>query len=202
MKKHNYLLLSSFLIIFTLFFSNNTNAQEKKSFLQTRFNGFTETITKDFTKEKLNDLKNNLEKQSLFFSYSNLKFNNQKEIIKITISVKNSRSNSEVTFYDNDKPIPDIKVGESNGIVIATTISTSNFSFLDINTKTVAFKSTEKNDPIYFLDGKITSSSSIKKIDTNNIESISVLKGDSAIKKYGEKAKNGVIEIKTKRNKF
>ncbi|MFT5761255.1 MAG: bla regulator protein BlaR1 [Polaribacter sp.] len=202
MKKHNYLLLSSFLIVFTLFFSNNTNAQEKKSFLQTRFNGFTETITKDFTKEKLNDLKNNLEKQSLFFSYSNLKFNKQKEIIKITIKVKNKRSNSEVSFNDNGKPIPYIKVGESNGIVIATTISTSDFSFLDINTKTVAFKSTKKNDPIYFLDGKITSSSSIKKINAKNIESISVLKGNLAIKKYGEKAKNGVIEIKTKRNKF
>lgn len=202
MKKHNYLLLSSFLIIFTLFFSNNTNAQEKKSFLQTRFKGFTETITKDFTKEKLNDLKKNLEKQSLFFSYSNLKFNKQKEIIKITIKVKNKRSNSEVSFNDNGKPIPDIKVGESNGIVIATTISTSDFSFLDINTKTVAFKSTEKNDPIYLLDGKTTSSSSIKKINTKNIESISVLKGNSAINKYGEKAKNGVIEIKKKRNKF
>lgn len=200
MKKYNYLLLSSFLIIFTLFFSSKTNAQEKKSFLQTRFNGFTETITKDFTKEKLNDLKKNLEKQSLLFSYSNLKFNKQKEIIKITIKVKNKRSNSDITFNNNGKPIPDIKVGESNEIVIATTISTSNFSFSDINTKTVALKSNKKKKPIYILDGKIISNSSFKKINTNNIESISVLKGNSAIKKYGEKAKNGVVEIKTKKN--
>lgn len=202
MKKHNYLLLSSFLIIFTLLFSNNTNAQEKKRFLQTRFNGFTETITKDFTKEKLNNLKSNLEKQSLFFSYSNLKFNKQKEIIKITIKVKNKRSNSEVTINDNEKSIPDIKVGEANGIVIATTISTSYFSFSDINTKTVAAKYTSKKHPLYILDGKIISNSDFKKINTKNIESISVLKGDSAIKKYGEKAKKVVIEIKTKRNKF
>lgn len=202
MKKHNYLLLSSLLVVFTLFFSSNTNAQEKKSFLQTRFNGFTETITKDFTKEKLNDLKNNLEKQSLFFSYSNLKFNKQKEIIKITIKVKNKRSNSEVSFNDSGKPIPNIKVGESNGIVIATTISTSDFSYSNINPKTVTLKSTKKNNPIYVLDGKIISNSNFKKINTDNIESISVLKGDSAIKKYGEKAKNGVIEIKTKKNKF
>lgn len=200
MKKYNYLLLSSFLIIFTLFYSSKTNAQEKKSFLQTRFNGFTETITKDFTKEKLNDLKKNLEKQSLLFSYSNLKFNKQKEIIKITIKVKNKRSNSDITFNNNGKPIPDIKVGESNEIVIATTISTSNFSFSDINTKTVALKSNKKKKPIYILDGKIISNSSFKKINTNNIESISVLKGNSAIKKYGEKAKNGVVEIKTKKN--
>ncbi|WP_347175192.1 hypothetical protein [Polaribacter uvawellassae] len=130
MKKHNYILLT-FLLVAVFFISNNTVAQEKKNFLQIRFNGFTETITKNFTKEKLTELKKRLERQGLFFSFSNLKYNKKKEIIKISIKIKNKRSNSEVTFNDNEKPIPDIKVGEANGIVIATKSSTLEFIFKD-----------------------------------------------------------------------
>ncbi|SFU76603.1 Signal transducer regulating beta-lactamase production, contains metallopeptidase domain [Pustulibacterium marinum] len=37
------------------------------------------------------------------------------------------------------------------------------------------------------------------KIDPENIESINVLKGEPAIKKYGEEGKNGVIEVTTKK---
>ena len=39
----------------------------------------------------------------------------------------------------------------------------------------------------------------LKDINPNTIESINVLKGKSAIKKYGEEGKNGVIEITTKK---
>lgn len=40
----------------------------------------------------------------------------------------------------------------------------------------------------------------MKDIDPNTIKSINVLKGENATKKYGEKAKSGVIEITTKKN--
>ncbi len=131
MKKHNFILLTTLLVIVTFFTSNYSVAQEKKFFLQTRFDGFTETITKNFTREKLTNLKKNLKTQGLLFSFSNLKYNKQKEIIKITIKVKNSRSNSEVIFYNNGKPVPDIKVGEANGIVIATKSAALKFIFID-----------------------------------------------------------------------
>ena len=39
----------------------------------------------------------------------------------------------------------------------------------------------------------------MKKLDPNKIESVTVLKGDSAIEKYGDKGKNGVVIIKTKK---
>jgi outer membrane receptor for ferrienterochelin and colicin len=39
----------------------------------------------------------------------------------------------------------------------------------------------------------------MKDLDPSDFESINVLKGNSAIKKHGEKAKNGVIEIITKK---
>ncbi|TMI63604.1 MAG: hypothetical protein E6H07_12565 [Bacteroidetes bacterium] len=56
--------------------------------------------------------------------------------------------------------------------------------------------------PLVVLDGKIYGRIIIKKIDAefspNDIESIAVLKGPTAISKYGEQGKYGVIEIFTK----
>lgn len=53
--------------------------------------------------------------------------------------------------------------------------------------------------PLYVLDGKVLENDELKDIDPSDIESISVLKELSLVKKYGEKAKNGVIEITTTR---
>lgn len=72
--------------------------------------------------------------------------------------------------------------------------------------KTITYvqKSTEKTelpkDLLYIIDGKEMVSGSMNDVDPNTIKSINVLKGENAIKKYGEKGKNGVIEITTKKN--
>jgi hypothetical protein len=70
-------------------------------------------------------------------------------------------------------------------------------------TYTIIQKQTEKTelpkDVLYIIDGKEMVSGSIKDVDPNTIERINVLKGDNAVKKYGEKGKNGVIEITTKK---
>ena len=52
--------------------------------------------------------------------------------------------------------------------------------------------------PLYILDGKIVAS--INDIAPTDIESVSVLKGAMAIKKYGDKAADGVVEIVSKKN--
>jgi len=52
--------------------------------------------------------------------------------------------------------------------------------------------------PLYILDGKIVTS--ISDIAPTDIESVSILKGAMAIKKYGEKAADGVVEIISKKN--
>lgn len=57
---------------------------------------------------------------------------------------------------------------------------------------------TSKNPPLFILDGKKLSQKEVEKLDKNSIESISVLKDKSAIKKYGKKAKNGVVIITSK----
>jgi TonB-dependent SusC/RagA subfamily outer membrane receptor len=52
---------------------------------------------------------------------------------------------------------------------------------------------------LYIVDGKETIYPEIKAMDPNTIETISVLKGESAEKLYGAKGKNGVVIIKTKK---
>jgi TonB-dependent SusC/RagA subfamily outer membrane receptor len=54
-------------------------------------------------------------------------------------------------------------------------------------------------DPLIVADGIITDYKSMDNIDPETIQSISVLKEESATSKYGEKGKNGVIEITTKK---
>ena len=53
--------------------------------------------------------------------------------------------------------------------------------------------------PMVILDGKEVSSEVLKSISPDNIESISVLKDNAATKVYGEKAKDGVLIITTKK---
>ena len=57
---------------------------------------------------------------------------------------------------------------------------------------------TDGKTPLYILDGKIVTS--ISDIAPTDIESVSVLKGAMATKKYGEKAADGVVEIVSKKN--
>ncbi|MGH2647284.1 MAG: N-acetylmuramoyl-L-alanine amidase, partial [Ginsengibacter sp.] len=61
-------------------------------------------------------------------------------------------------------------------------------------------KTDMKPEPIYFVDGKEISKDELKAntISPSSIAFINILKGENAIKKYGVKAKNGVVEITTK----
>lgn len=48
---------------------------------------------------------------------------------------------------------------------------------------------------LYYINGQESSKEAVELIDPAKIQSIDVLKGESAEKKYGEKGRNGVIEI-------
>lgn len=50
----------------------------------------------------------------------------------------------------------------------------------------------------YYLNGKKITQKEMKSLDPNTIKAIHVLKDENAVKKYGEDAKEGVIEIETK----
>lgn len=53
--------------------------------------------------------------------------------------------------------------------------------------------------PLYFVDGKEWAQDDISLIDPNRIKAVNVLKGNSATSVYGERAKEGVILIETKK---
>lgn len=52
---------------------------------------------------------------------------------------------------------------------------------------------------VVFLNGKEIPYADLNSLDTSVIQSVNVLKGDSAVRKYGEKGRNGVIEVNTKK---
>jgi hypothetical protein len=55
------------------------------------------------------------------------------------------------------------------------------------------------NSPLYIVDGKEVNEGVVKSLKNDDVESIIVLKDKSAFDKYGEKGKNGVIEIYLKK---
>lgn len=63
----------------------------------------------------------------------------------------------------------------------------------------VVVTSEDEKKPIFVIDGQLANG--LENIEPDQIKSINVLKGEKATKKYGEKAKNGVVEIKTKNGK-
>ncbi|MBW8330702.1 MAG: TonB family protein [Prolixibacteraceae bacterium] len=63
----------------------------------------------------------------------------------------------------------------------------------------IKFSAVNSNQPLYILDGKEISYQELSGISPEKIESISVLKNESATKMYGEKGKNGVVLIESKK---
>ncbi len=59
--------------------------------------------------------------------------------------------------------------------------------------------SEDGEEPLMIVDGKEIEGQRIEDIDPENIATINVLKGDKAIEKYGDKGKNGVVIINTKK---
>ena len=64
--------------------------------------------------------------------------------------------------------------------------------------KTIGFN--DENKPLLILDGVIQDAAfELNSVSPDEIELIEVLKGNSAVKLYGEKGKNGVIQIHRKK---
>ena len=70
---------------------------------------------------------------------------------------------------------------------------------LKLKEKEGFFISSDNGTPLFILDGKEITKDEMEKINPNIIAHVNVLKGDKAIEAYGEKAKDGVVEITTKK---
>jgi TonB family protein len=58
-----------------------------------------------------------------------------------------------------------------------------------------------ESKPLIVVNGVISEDQNIDKIDPETIQSINVIKDETSTKKYGEKGKNGVVEITLKKEK-
>ncbi|PWI31256.1 hypothetical protein DI383_00855 [Flavobacteriaceae bacterium LYZ1037] len=68
-----------------------------------------------------------------------------------------------------------------------------------MNAKDGAVITNNGGTPLFFLDGKEITKEEMEKINPDIIASVNVLKGEKAIEKHGEKAKDGIVEIITKK---
>lgn len=57
-------------------------------------------------------------------------------------------------------------------------------------------------NPLYVVDGYISNSSEFRKLNTNDIESISILKDAAATSIYGNRGSNGVVIINSKKERY
>ncbi|MDO3694536.1 M56 family metallopeptidase [Wenyingzhuangia sp. chi5] len=111
-------------------------------------------------------------------------------VVEITMK-KDNDSTTQVS-----KSYPDIKV-VSYGDGVKT-------ESLGIKQRTIELDAKDLNlikNPLYIIDGEEVSDEEFKKINPDDIQSINVLKDKHATDKYGEKGKDGVIEITMKKKK-
>ncbi len=93
------------------------------------------------------------------------------------------------------------QAGKKNGKVVHTKMSLPIIFSLSDEEKefvnTLKKYDLNENPPLYIIDGKMVKSRI--HLPSYNIKSIRVVKGESAIEKYGAEANNGVVIISTKR---
>jgi TonB-dependent SusC/RagA subfamily outer membrane receptor len=83
------------------------------------------------------------------------------------------------------------KVESIKSQIISLISDTTKPTIISIKADTVD----QRNKPVYFVEGVKISEQEMNAISPDNIKSINVLKGESAIKKYSNDGKNGVVEI-------
>ena len=67
---------------------------------------------------------------------------------------------------------------------------------LQVKMRSAASDTTQ--EPLWILNGKIIDTPTERSINTLKIENVEVIKGKAAVEKYGPRAMNGVVLIKTK----
>jgi outer membrane receptor protein involved in Fe transport len=91
----------------------------------------------------------------------------------------------------------DAIVAEGGDVVVTGYGKKTNVKAIKVNGMSIVTNGDK--DPFVVIDGKNSSMDALKKLDPDKIESISILKGDDATKKYGDKAKDGVVVIGTRK---
>ncbi|MFY7900260.1 MAG: N-acetylmuramoyl-L-alanine amidase [Chitinophagaceae bacterium] len=116
--------------------------------------------------------------------------------------LKNKETNKIPKTFLLKDTVPTLKM-EEKVIIQSMHIEGKNGNTIDIKVPIEVVKKGKGNiipdSILYILDNKEVTATSIKNLNPNLIESVNVFKGETAKLMYGEKGKNGVIEIRLKK---
>ena len=184
-------------------------------------------ITSKSTSKELNSEKDFFKEEfDLDINFSEIKTNNDNEIIAIKVELKNKEGITKVNRFSGENPInpfnvfaeklenKKIKFGfritknqnDKNNIDLVNALKRgekgNNIIDEDLKYWTIDnYTNKEKECLIVINDQKQSSNNKIKIPMDEEILSENFLKPEEAIKKYGKDAENGVVEIITKKNK-
>jgi TonB-dependent SusC/RagA subfamily outer membrane receptor len=119
-----------------------------------------------------------------------------KQVFTITIDSTNHKG-GQVFIKNTDDQVAEKMENDPKALTFTATDKDGKKTYTFVQKSTV--KTELPKDVLYIMDGKEISEKDMKDLSPNLIQSINVLKGESAKALYGEKGKNGVVEIKTKK---
>lgn len=134
-----------------------------------------------------------------------LRLENQmkKTQLNTMVSIKNELTPDQITKLEEHKVQTVAKASSISGnsvhVISGTAGSVTGVGFT-ASPKIAVSVAGNGAQPIYYIETKsgLKKVASLENIDPKDIESMSVLKGDNAVEKYGKEGENGVIVIKLK----
>lgn len=139
-----------------------------------------------YSNEVLENNKELMKKAGINVEFFNVKRNENNKIIAISIKAKKNDGKITTFKVEGEKPIVAIDILHYE------------------SSNAIKFQQVKKQflkKIIYILDGKEITKDEYKKLNQNDIKSRKLIDIKSATKIYGDKGKNGVLEIKTKEKK-
>ncbi|HEY1022489.1 MAG TPA: TonB-dependent receptor plug domain-containing protein, partial [Flavisolibacter sp.] len=122
----------------------------------------------------------------------------------IDVRKKGEKKINELTITYTDGSSETLTEAEATKRGLLKNIASSGNQKDNIARVTVRGENPSANDttkqPLYILDGKEISKDEMSRINPTDIQAINVIKDATATEKYGEKGKNGVIEITLKKD--
>jgi len=119
------------------------------------------------------------------------------------VNVQSSGSNREVIVIDeedeNGSSTVDVRVLRNKDSVYFIK-KKNKLTWTSDDTDSNVFIS-ESDEPIFIINGKKVEKSLFEDVDSDDIQSVFVLKGENALEKYGNEGKNGVIVMTKKGSK-
>jgi len=160
-------------------------------------------------KENLNQLKNTIIKVSNSSEKNGILYIEGKIIPNYTEEMKGSKPMTFIKINEEAKA----NIIQFSGIKVSSQ-KHDKFSDQEITEKTENINATgspqeneqiansimtsQQKDPLILIDGEEATQVEMKNLEPSLIKSMNILKGENATEKYGEKGKNGVIEITLK----